>query len=140
MALSLVDNHFGSTPPEAPTQPAQPSASVKRPRAESTSSSAYNSGSDAGRPIPALSSFRLTRFKAPFGTTWLYKGRNPRRKRCLRVHEELLQRLQQLVCLRKAFRLSVYLLKCAFSLYSASCILLFNCTVKEKNPKMFLSP
>jgi hypothetical protein len=65
MALSLVDNHFGSTPPAASTQPTQPSASAKRPRAESTSSSAYDSGPKAGRPIPALSSFRPTRFKAP---------------------------------------------------------------------------
>jgi uncharacterized membrane protein YgcG len=65
MALALVDNHFGSTPPTAP-RPAPPAATGgKRPRAESTSSSAYDSGSDGGRPIPALSSFRPTRFKAP---------------------------------------------------------------------------
>jgi hypothetical protein len=65
MALTLVDNHLGSSPPPVPTAPPQPSAAVKRPREESTSSSAYDSGSDAGRPIPALSSFRPTRFKAP---------------------------------------------------------------------------
>ncbi len=62
---AIVDNHFGTTPLPAP-RPTPPAATAgKRPRAESTSSSAYDSGSDVGRPIPALSSFRPTRFKAP---------------------------------------------------------------------------
>jgi hypothetical protein len=65
MALALVDNHFGSSPPPAPKPTPQPVTAGKRPRAESTSSSAYDSGSDTGRPIPSLSSFRPTRFKAP---------------------------------------------------------------------------
>ncbi len=65
MALALVDNYLGSFPPPAPNAPPQPSTAVKRPLAESTSSSAYDSGTDTGRPIPALSSFRPTRYKAP---------------------------------------------------------------------------
>jgi hypothetical protein len=65
MTLALVDNHFGSSPPPAPKPTPQPATAGKRPRAESTSSSAYDSGSDTGCPIPALSSFRPTRFKAP---------------------------------------------------------------------------
>jgi hypothetical protein len=64
MALLLVDCYFGNTTPAAPVVPALPTPAVKRPRAESTSSS-YDSGSEAGRPIPALSSFRAPRFKAP---------------------------------------------------------------------------
>ena len=65
MALALVDNHFGSTPIPMPRPTPQAATAGKRPRAESTSSSAYDSGSDGGRPIPALSSFRPTCFKAP---------------------------------------------------------------------------
>ncbi len=65
MALAVVDNHFGSSPLPAPKPTPQAAAAGKRPRAESTSSSDYDSGSDTGRPIPALSSFRPTRFKAP---------------------------------------------------------------------------
>ncbi len=65
MVLALVDNHFGSSPLPGPKPIPQTATAGKRPRAESTSSSAYDSGSDMGRPIPALSSFRPTRFKAP---------------------------------------------------------------------------
>jgi hypothetical protein len=65
IALALVDNHFGSSPPSTPKATPQPATAGKRTWGESTSSSPYDSGSDTGRPIPALSSFRQTRFKAP---------------------------------------------------------------------------
>ncbi len=55
MALALVDNHFGSSPLPAPKPTPQAATAGKRPRAESTSSSAYDSGSDMGRPIYQLS-------------------------------------------------------------------------------------
>ncbi len=65
MALSLVDSHFrlGTAAPAA--QPAPPSQAAKRLRHDSSTS--YDSGSEAGLPIPALSSFRTPRFKAPAG-------------------------------------------------------------------------
>jgi hypothetical protein len=59
MVLTLVDSHFRRGP-AAP--PAQPSLSTKRPRCDSSTS--YDSGSESGLPIPALSSFK-PRFKAP---------------------------------------------------------------------------
>jgi len=58
MALALVDGHFGSTPPAAPVLPAQPQPHLKRQRVESSTS--YESGSEAGQPIPALTSFRTS--------------------------------------------------------------------------------
>ncbi len=58
MALTLVDCHFGKTPPAVPVVPTCPQQHQKRPRAESTTS--YESGSESGQPIPALSSFRTT--------------------------------------------------------------------------------
>ncbi len=57
MALSLVDSYFRRGPAAPPSQAA------KRPRCDSSTS--YDSGSKAGLPIPALSSFRMPRFKAP---------------------------------------------------------------------------
>jgi hypothetical protein len=63
MALALVDGYFGNTAATPATAP-PPTPAAKRPRAESTSSS-YDSGSEAGHPKPALSSFRTPRFKAP---------------------------------------------------------------------------
>jgi hypothetical protein len=56
MALALVYNHFGKTPPAAPVQPTRLAQPSKRPRAESTTS--YETGLESGQPIPALSSFR----------------------------------------------------------------------------------
>jgi hypothetical protein len=56
MALSLVDCHFNKTPPATPVVPPRPPQQQKRPRSESTSS--FESGSEQGQPIPALSSFR----------------------------------------------------------------------------------
>ena len=58
MALALVDGHFGSTPPAAPVLPAPPQQHQKRQRAESSTS--YESGSEAGHPIPALTSYRTS--------------------------------------------------------------------------------
>ncbi len=63
MALSLVDSYFRRVPAAPPAQPAQPSQAVKRPRRDSSTS--YDSGSEAGLPIPTHSSFRAPRFKAP---------------------------------------------------------------------------
>jgi hypothetical protein len=56
MALTLVDSHFSKTPPATSMVPPRPPLHQKRPRAESSSS--YESGSESGQPIPALSSFR----------------------------------------------------------------------------------
>jgi hypothetical protein len=56
MALLLVDCHFNKTPPATPVVPPHPPQHQKRPRSESTSS--FESGSEQGQPIPALSSFR----------------------------------------------------------------------------------
>jgi hypothetical protein len=50
MALALVDGHFGNTPP--------PPQHLKRQRVESSTS--YESGSESGHPIPALTSFRTS--------------------------------------------------------------------------------
>jgi hypothetical protein len=61
MAPSLVDNHFSGTPPAVPVQPPRSAQPSKRPRAESTTS--YDSGLEAGQPIPALTSFTKPRFK-----------------------------------------------------------------------------
>jgi hypothetical protein len=58
MSLALVDSHFSNTPPAAPVLPALPSQNPKRQRAESSTS--YESGSESGQPIPALSSFRTS--------------------------------------------------------------------------------
>ncbi len=61
MALALVDGHFGNPPPAAAVLPPQPQPSQKRPRADSsTSYTSYESGSEAGQPIPALTSFRTS--------------------------------------------------------------------------------
>jgi hypothetical protein len=61
MALALVDGHFGSPPPAAAVLPPQPQPHLKRQRAESsTSYTSYESGSEAGQPIPALTSFRTS--------------------------------------------------------------------------------
>ncbi len=65
MALSLVDSHFRRGPAGPAAQPAPPPQSAKRPRHDSSTS--YDSGSEAGLPIPALSSFRLPSFKMPSG-------------------------------------------------------------------------
>jgi hypothetical protein len=59
MALALVDGLFGSPPPAAPVLPAQPQPHLKRQMVESSTS--YESGSEAGQPIPALTSFRTSR-------------------------------------------------------------------------------
>ncbi len=58
MALALVDGHFCSTPPAAPVLPAPPQHHLKRQRVDSSTS--YESGSEAGHPIPALTSFRTS--------------------------------------------------------------------------------
>jgi hypothetical protein len=59
MALALVDGHFNTQAPAAPVVPAAPpQLHQKRQRAESSTS--YESGSDAGQPIPALTSFRTS--------------------------------------------------------------------------------
>jgi hypothetical protein len=63
MALSLVDSYFPRGPAAPPAEPARPSQAAKRPQCDSSTS--YDSGSEAGLPIPALSSFRMPRFKAP---------------------------------------------------------------------------
>jgi hypothetical protein len=61
MALALVDGHFGSPPPAAAVLPSQLQPSQKRQRADSsTSYTSYESGSEAGQPIPALTSFRTS--------------------------------------------------------------------------------
>jgi hypothetical protein len=65
MALSLVDTHFRRGPAAPVAQPAPPPQSAKRPRHDSSTS--YDSGSEAGQPIPALSSFRKPSFKVPSG-------------------------------------------------------------------------
>ena len=68
MALCLVDGHFRKTTSTAaaPVLPPLPTPPTKRPRADSASS--YESGADAGLPIPALSNFRpAPRFKLPRG-------------------------------------------------------------------------
>jgi hypothetical protein len=68
MALCLVDGHFRKTTSTAaaPVLPPPPAQPTKRPRADSASS--YESGADAGLPIPALSNFRpAPRFKLPRG-------------------------------------------------------------------------
>ncbi len=57
MALALVDSYFGKTAPAAPVMPKAATQQLKRQRAESSTS--YESGSEAGQPIPALSSLRL---------------------------------------------------------------------------------
>jgi hypothetical protein len=62
MALTLVDSHFRRGPAVPAAQPAPPSLSAKRPRSDS--STTYDSGSESGFPIPALTSF-TPRFKAP---------------------------------------------------------------------------
>jgi uncharacterized membrane protein YgcG len=59
MALALVDGYFGNTPPAAAVLPPRPQPTQKRPRADSSAShTSYESGSEAGQPIPALTSFR----------------------------------------------------------------------------------
>ncbi len=61
MALALVDSYFGKTAPTVPTVPVVSKAAtqqLKRQRAESSTS--YESGSESGQPIPALSSFRTS--------------------------------------------------------------------------------
>jgi hypothetical protein len=58
MALTLVDCHFIKTPLATPVVPPRPPQHQKKPRAESTSS--YESSSESGQPIPALSSFRTS--------------------------------------------------------------------------------
>jgi hypothetical protein len=68
MALYLVDNHFrkASRSAAAAAQPTPPAPARKRPRDDSFTS--YESGSESGLPIPALTSFRpAPRFKAPAG-------------------------------------------------------------------------
>ncbi len=63
MALSLVDNHFRQSSASA-VQRAPHAPATKRPRADSSTS--YESGSESGLPIPALTSFGpAPRFKAP---------------------------------------------------------------------------
>jgi hypothetical protein len=58
MALSLVDNHFRQSPASAAgaVQRAPHAPATKRPRADSSTS--YESGSESGLAIPALTSFR----------------------------------------------------------------------------------
>jgi hypothetical protein len=63
MALSLVDSHFRRGPAASTAQPAKPFQATKRPRSDSSTS--HDSGSEAGLPIPALSSFRMPRFRVP---------------------------------------------------------------------------
>jgi hypothetical protein len=58
MALSLVDSYFGKTTPAAPVLPKNTTQQQKQQRAESSTS--YESGSESGQPIPALSSFRTS--------------------------------------------------------------------------------
>jgi hypothetical protein len=61
MALALVDSYFGKTAPTPSTIPVVSNAAtqqLKRQRAESSTS--YESGSESGQPIPALSSFRTS--------------------------------------------------------------------------------
>jgi hypothetical protein len=68
MALCLVDGHFrkATSTAAASVLPPPPTPPTKRPRADSASS--YESGTDAGMPIPAMSSFRpAPRFKLPRG-------------------------------------------------------------------------
>jgi hypothetical protein len=68
MALCLVDGHFrkATSTAAASVLPHPPAPPTKRPRVDSASS--YESGTDAGMPIPALSSFRpMPRFKSPRG-------------------------------------------------------------------------
>jgi hypothetical protein len=65
MALSLVDSNFRRGPAAPAVQPAPPPQSAKRPRHDSSSS--YDPGSEAGLPIPALSSFRMPSSKEPSG-------------------------------------------------------------------------
>ncbi len=66
MILSLVDNHFRQSPASAAAavQRAPHAPATKRPRADSSTS--YESGSESGLPISALTSFGpAPRFKAP---------------------------------------------------------------------------
>ncbi len=66
MALSLVDNHFRQSPASAAAavQRAQHTLATKRPRADSSTS--YESGSESGLSISALTSFGpAPRFKEP---------------------------------------------------------------------------
>jgi hypothetical protein len=75
MALCLVDSHFRKSPATtaATAQPVPPAPPTKRPREDSSSS--YESGMEAGMPIPALSSFRPTpRFKSPRGGQLHFPG------------------------------------------------------------------
>jgi hypothetical protein len=58
MALALVDSYFGKTTPVAPVMPKTVTQQLKRHRVKSSTS--YESGSESGQPIPALSSFRTT--------------------------------------------------------------------------------
>jgi hypothetical protein len=62
MALALVDGYFGKAAPAAPVVPKAAGQQLKRQRTESSTS--YESGSESGQPIPALSSFR-TSFRQP---------------------------------------------------------------------------
>jgi hypothetical protein len=82
MALYLVDNHFRKPPVSAAAaaQPAPPAPSTKRPRADSSSS--YESGSESGLPIPALTSFRpapllQSASRPPAALPWFHQGRLP---------------------------------------------------------------
>jgi hypothetical protein len=58
MALALVDSYFGKTAPTVPVMPKAATQHLKRQMAESSTS--YESGSESGQPIPALSSFRTS--------------------------------------------------------------------------------
>jgi hypothetical protein len=67
MALALVDGHFGNTPAAAPVLPAHPPQHQKRQRAKSSTS--YESGSEAGHPILALTSFRTSSCPPTYGAS-----------------------------------------------------------------------
>ncbi len=138
MALSMVDNHFGSTPPAAPPRSPLRLRSVPE-RSQLPPPHTTPALKREAHPGPVQ---LPTRFKAPTARQpalpGFTRGGSRGGSAARGSKEGLLQRLRrplrQQACLRKALWLSVKLpnMFCYFSLYSASHFLLYSCIVKKK--------
>ncbi len=74
------DSYFGKSAPAAPVLPKTALQQLKRQRAESSTS--YESGSESGQPVPALSSFRTSSSQPNLhgfsrGGSWGFGSGNP---------------------------------------------------------------